>query len=278
MRDIVKQMLVEANTVLRDDVYAFLRQALAREESPHGKECLEVLVRNADLARANRTPICQDTGLVSVFLELPEGKRLPKGFLELLEEAVAEAYVDNGFRASTVFPPLGNRRNRGTNTPPFVTILPVEATRPARLTVMPKGAGSENASLIVNLRPSLSPEEFVDAIVPEIVARAARSCPPVVVGIGIGGTFDKAPLLAKRALLRRLGEHSRDPNVARLERHMLERINESGIGPCALGGSVTCLWVSIEMAATHIASLPVAVSMSCHALRSATVDVTAWCE
>lgn len=274
MRELVAKLLLEANTTLREDVLSFLREALSRETDERGRECLAVLVENAALARERRTPLCQDTGLVNVLLELPEGRRLPRGFLADVDAAVAQAYTEYGFRASTVYPPLGQRRNRGTNTPAFVTVLPVPATAPARLTVMPKGAGSENASFSTVFRPTADPEEVVTSIAREVVSRIPRACPPVVVGVGVGGTFDKAPLLAKKALLRRLGEHARDPEVARLERRLLSLVNESGVGPCALGGAVSCLWVSIEVAATHIASLPVAVNISCHALRSASADVS----
>lgn len=268
----VKQLCVRANTIIRPDVFKFLKEARLKENSEMGKKCLDILIVNAEMAEKNRTPICQDTGIISVFIELPEKYPLPKNLENLVDEAIAEAYTENGFRTSTVDSPLINRKLRKNNSPGFITIIPRREDK-LKITVMPKGAGSENASFFKMLNPTATTEEVISYLMNELEEKIPFSCPPVVVGIGAGGTFDKAPFLARKALLRNIGEHSRDAEVARLEREILKRINDSGIGPCALGGNVTCLWVAIEAAPSHMASLPVAVNLSCHALRSASSEI-----
>lgn len=268
----IKQLCIIANTVLRPDVLTFLKEARLKESSELGQKCLEILIENAELAEKNKTPLCQDTGIVNVFLELPEGYPLPINIETLIDEAIAEAYRESGFRASTVENPIDNRKPRRDNTPGFLTILPCQEDK-LRITVMPKGAGSENASFLKMFNPGASKEEVISELVKELSSRIPFSCPPVIVGIGIGATFDKVTFLAKKALLRKVGEHSRDAEMALLEREILKRVNSLGIGPCSLGGDITALWVSIESAPTHIASLPVAVNLSCHALRSATIEI-----
>ncbi len=272
IRSEVKQLCVRANTILRKDVFKFLKEARLKENSEMGKKCLDVLITNAEIAEKNKTPICQDTGVVSVFIELPEKFPLPKNIENLVDEAVSEAYAENGFRTSIVDSPLGNRKLRKDNTPAFINISPGLEDK-LRITVMPKGAGSENASFLKMFSPSVTTEEVISYLVDELGKKVPFSCPPVIVGIGVGATFDKVSFLARKALLRNVGEHSRDAEVARIEREILKRINNTGIGPCALGGNITCLWVAIESAPTHMASLPVAVNLSCHALRSASAEI-----
>lgn len=269
----MKQLIVESNTRLRSDVLVFLREALRKEQSSIGKRCLKVLIENAEMAKENGTPICQDTGLVNIFLEIPEGFFLPRDLEKTMNKAISEAYNENGFRASTIFPPLGERKNRGDNTPGFLNILTSQGAFLSKVSVMPRGAGAENASFVMMLDPSTSEDDLLSIVSKEIVKRAPYACPPLIVGIGIGSTLDGAALLAKKALLRKLGKHSLNSNLAALERRFLDELNASGIGPCAFGGDTTCLWVFVEDAPTHMASLPVAVSISCHALRSASAEI-----
>lgn len=249
-----------------------LEEAVA-EETGSARKHLQILLENAAIAREQKRPICQDTGLLNIFIEIPSGWPVPEALLERAEKATAEAYREAGFRMSTVFPPVGERRNLGDNTPPFIKLFPVESNT-ARVTVMPKGAGSENVSFLMMLNPTVSEEEIADLIAKKVVGFAAKACPPLVLGICVGGTFDSAPVEAKKALL---DEVSTTPGLGK---EVKEKVNRSGIGPFGLGGRTTVLGVNVVERATHIASLPVAVSVSCHALRSASqrFDRKEWLE
>ncbi len=248
-----------------DDVLALLEDGLRRERSPFGRDILRQLIENDRLACERQMPICQDTGMAVVFLDVGQDVHLTGGDLtEAVNAGVRRAYRDGCFRNS-VLTPL-ERVNTGDNTPAVlhVRILPGEQVH---ITVAPKGFGSENMSRLGMLTPSQGREGVLDFVVETVRLAGANPCPPVVVGVGIGGTAESCMLLAKRQLTRSVGAPSQDPNLAEMERELLARINRLGIGPQGLGGDVTALAVHVAQTPTHIAGLPVAVNMQCHAAR-----------
>lgn len=247
------------------DVLGLLEQGLARERSPFGREILRQLIENDRLACARRMPICQDTGMAVVFMDVGQDVHLSGGDLtQAVDSAVRRAYRDGCFRNS-VLDPL-TRKNTGDNTPAvlYTRIVPGEQVE---IAVAPKGFGSENMSRLGMLTPSQGLEGVLDFVVETVRLAGANPCPPVVVGVGIGSTAEGCMLLAKRQLLRDAGAPSPDPELAQIERELLERINRLGIGPQGLGGDVTALAVHAAKAPTHLAGLPVAVNMQCHAAR-----------
>jgi fumarate hydratase subunit alpha len=262
----VKKLFIEANTVLGDDVVCALKDALPREESATGKQVLEKIIENAAIACRSKMPICQDTGLAVLFIEIGQDVHIVGGDLRTaIEEGVRQAYAD-GFLRKSVCDPL-TRKNTGDNTPAIIHIDIVEGDR-LKIIAMPKGGGSENVSAAKMLTPAVG-IEGVKKFVLETVDRAgANPCPPIVVGIGIGGSLEQACILAKKALLRPVGEaNSKDERLVQMEKELYQSINKSGIGPGGLGGRITTLAVSIEMMPCHIASLPVAVNIQCHVAR-----------
>ena len=264
--DAVDRLCRSANEVLGEDVLAALRAAREREESPAGREVIEQLLENARIARAEGEPMCQDTGLAVVFLEVGQDVHLAGGDIEAaVNEGVRRGYVGGFLRKSAVQDPI-DRRNTGDNTPAIIHTRIVAGDR-VRVVVAPKGGGAENMSALRMLTPA-DGRAGVKAFIVDTVRRAGPNpCPPIVVGVGLGGTFEKAALLAKEALLRPIGQYSPDPATADLERELLTEINRLGIGPQGFGGRVTALWVSVLTYACHIASLPVAVNINCHAHR-----------
>ncbi len=265
----VERLVQEANFVLTPDVCAALREAAGREESPAGRRVLSLIRENADLAAAERVPMCQDTGMTLVFLEVGQEVHLSGNGRESLEDAVNRGLVRGsreGFlRASVVGDPL-ERINTGDNAPAVIHVRIVPGDR-VRVVVAPKGAGSENMSRLQMLRPADGEEGVEDFVVRTVEEAGASPCPPVIVGVGLGGTAEKAALLAKEALLISLERPNPAPRLAALESRILERVNRSGIGPAGYGGRTTALAVRILTYPCHIASLPVAVCLNCHAAR-----------
>lgn len=264
---VVKELCLRANTVLRPDVIAAVKASLNLEASPTGVEILEQIIKNADLAVSEQLPICQDTGYVTVFIELGQGVLVAGNLVEAINEGVRQAYAEGFLRKSIVVQPVFNRVNTGDNTPAFINIDVAEGDK-IKVTVMPKGGGTENASQL-RMLPVSGGLDAVKAFVLETAENAAKSCPPVILGVGIGGSFDKVGLLAKKALLRNLSDSNPDPKLAELESELLAEINKLGIGPAGLGGRVTALGVKIETMPTHIACLPCAVAFNCIAARQA---------
>jgi fumarate hydratase subunit alpha len=249
-----------------------LARAQERESSELGRRVLEEIVENARLACAERRPLCQDTGLAVFWVELGERVRLEGGSLhDALDDAVREAWREGGFRTSVVADPF-DRRNTGDNTPSFLHVDLVPGDR-VRVHFLAKGGGSENQSCLTVLKPAEGRAGAVSFIAESVSARAAYACPPVVVGVGIGGSVDHAAWLSKKALFRPLGRPSDDADTAALERELLDRIDRSGVGPMGLGGNVTALACHVERAACHIASLPVAVTLNCHSHRTRSVEL-----
>lgn len=262
----VKKLCMDANYFLGDDVIKAVRESVDREESPLGKEILNQILENAEIAKNDQVPLCQDTGLTAVFIELGSDVHIDGATLEeAVQEGIRQGYVDGYLRKSIVEDPL-RRKNTGDNTPGVISIRAVKGDK-IRIIVLPKGGGSENMSAIKMLKPSDGEEGVKNFIVETIKIAGGNPCPPVIVGIGIGGSFDKCAYLAKKSLLREVGSAHPDPYYASMEKELLERINNTGIGPQGLGGRITALAVHIETHPCHIASLPVAVNTQCHSAR-----------
>ncbi|RJQ06489.1 MAG: fumarate hydratase [Bacillota bacterium] len=265
----VEEMCVAACYDLPDDVLKAMEKARDVEESEVGRELLDICVENAKVAARERVPICQDTGVTVVFLELGQDLHLVGGDLyEAVAEGVRRGYTTGYLRKSVVADPLFTRKNTGDNTPPIIytDIVPGERLK---IMVVPKGTGSENMSALKMLTPAAGPQGVKKFVVEVVDKAGSNPCPPVIVGVGVGGMMDRAAVMAKKALLRKVGEPHPEPEVAKLERETLKEINDLGIGPQGLGGRVTALAVHIETAPTHIGALPVAVNLQCHAARHA---------
>lgn len=262
----VKQLCIQANRILPEDVKACLSRACGQEQSPLGKEVLNDLVRNYQTAEQLQIPVCQDTGMTVVFIELGEDIHI-KGLTDAVNEGVRRGYLDGLLRCSVVSDPL-RRVNSNDNTPATLHISIVPGDR-LSITVAPKGAGSENMSTIRMMTPAATAEDIVGYVVQTVESAGSNPCPPIVVGVGIGGNFEGCAQLAKRALCRSTDRRNPDVLYQELEDRMLAEINRTGIGPQGFGGRVTALAVNIEVGATHIASLPVAVNIGCHVTRHA---------
>ena len=262
----VARLSMEANYELEDDVLRALEKGHEEEESPVGKEIFAQLLENAEIARTEKMPICQDTGLTVVFLEMGQEVRITGGGLEeAIDEGVRKGYTEGYLRKSVLEDPL-RRVNTKDNTPAVVHIRMVPGDG-FKLWVVPKGGGSENMSRIAMMKPADGVEGVKRFVVESVRNASANPCPPIVVGVGIGGTFEQCALNAKRSLLREIGSGHPDSYYADLEKELLGLVNETGVGPQGLGGRITALAVFIEAAPCHIASLPVAVNINCHAAR-----------
>lgn len=264
----VARMCIEANCHLPEDVRARLQAAYRDEPWPIAQEILSQILRNAEMAAARPQPICQDTGMACVFVELGQDVHVDGDLAAAIHEGVRRGYTDGYLRKSVVRDPL-DRVNTGDNTPAMIYYELVPGDR-MKITLAPKGFGSENMSRIQMLRPSDGVEGVKKFVLDAVEQAGANPCPPIVVGVGVGGTFDKAALLAKKALLRETGTHNENEFYAALEEELLEKINRLGIGPQGFGGQTTALAVHILSMPTHIAGLPVAVNINCHVARHLT--------
>jgi fumarate hydratase subunit alpha len=270
--DAVRDLCIEANTRLPEDHVAALRRALEEEESPLGREVIGELLENARVARERYVAFCQDTGYAVFFVELGSELRVVGGELgEAIDEGVRRGYDEGFLRKSIVRGPL-DRANTGDNTPAIVyyDVLPGDALR---LTMLVKGAGCDNMSSLRMLTPAEGVEEMKRFVVETVERAGPNASPPLTVGVGIGGPFERAALLAKKALTRPSGEPNPDPELAELEEELLEAINATGIGPAGYGGTVTALAVHVESFPTHIAAFPVAVNLDCHSHRTSSVEL-----
>ena len=269
---LVVNAIKEINYNIRDDVKQALEKKLQKEASPLGRQAIEMLLKNAEMASAGVHPLCQDTGTNVIFAEIGQEVSIKGGTLiEALEDGVRQATKEGRLRASMSVNPI-DRCNTGDNTPAILHYdsVPGEAIK---LYIMAKGGGCENASVMEMLPPAASRHGIGDFVVRAVREKGSGACPPLIIGVGVGGNFETAPLLAKKALLREIGEHSPDPEIAKLEEVFLKRINELGLGPQGWGGTSTALSVAIETAPCHIASLPVAVNIECHSHRLAEVKL-----
>jgi fumarate hydratase subunit alpha len=267
VRDEVQRLCMEANFYLPGDVYNALEQASRTEESPIGKQTLEQILDNARLARDEQIAICQDCGATVIYLEVGQDLHVKGGDLyEAVNEGVRRGYDKGYLRKSMVKQPFSTRVNTKDNTPAIIhtDIVPGDKLK---ITIVPKGGGSENMSRLFMLTPSKGRQGIIDSVIKAVEEAGSNPCPPIIVGVGIGGTAEKTLELAKRSLLRKIGEHNPDAEVADLEKELLARINNLGIGPQGYGGRVTALAVNIEVFPAHIASMPLAVNLQCHAAR-----------
>jgi fumarate hydratase subunit alpha len=261
----VKQAAMNANYNLGEDMLHALEHGLVAEESPAGREVFRLLLENARIARKQLIPICQDCGLAVIFVELGQEVHLVGGDVnEAIQEGVRQGYQEGYLRKSMCHPLT--RQNTGDNTPAviYTTVVPGDKLK---LMVVPKGGGSENMSRVHMLRPAAGLAGIKEKIVETVREAGPNPCPPIIVGIGIGGTFEQAALLAKKALLREVGSKNPDPELAALEKEFLTLVNNIGIGPAGLGGRITALAVHLNMMPCHIASLPLAINIQCHASR-----------
>ena len=268
----VRNLCIDANHELSPDMTRALEKAKEEEESPLGKQIFEQLSKNLEIAKKDMIPICQDTGMAVFFVKVGQDVHFVGGDItKAINEGVRLGYTEGYLRKSVVSDPL-LRKNTGDNTPAIIhyEIVPGDQVT---ITIAPKGFGSENMSRVFMLKPADGEDGMKDAIVQAVKDAGPNACPPMVIGVGIGGTFEKCALLAKEALTRQVGEFSDKPHIAAMEKEVLERVNNLGIGPAGLGGRVTALAVNINTFATHIAGLPVAVNICCHVNRHRTVTL-----
>ena len=268
----VARLCMEANFELEDDVQKALEKAHEAEESPAGREVLRQIIENSGIARSERIPMCQDTGLAVIFAEIGQDVHITGGDFEgAINEGVAKGYTEGYLRKSVLADPVKGG-NTGDNTPAVIhsTIVPGETLK---LWVVPKGGGSENMSRIAMMKPADGVEGIKKFIVENVKAASGNPCPPIIVGVGIGGTFERCALLAKRALLREIGSTHLDEFYAALEAELLVLVNDLGVGPMGLGGRTTALAVHIEVAPRHIASFPVSMNLNCHAARHKYIEL-----
>ena len=265
----IKEMCIQATHYLSDDMKSALYKGVEKEESPLGRQILEQLCENLTIAGEDMIPICQDTGMAVVFVEIGQEVHITDGGLEdAINEGVRQGYVEGYLRKSVVSDPI-ERVNTQDNTPAIIHYSIVPGDR-FRITLAPKGFGSENMSQIRMFKPSAGLQGIKDFILEVVETAGPNPCPPMVIGVGIGGTFDKAALLAKKALMRPVDSKNSDPYYADLEEEMLEKVNELGIGPQGFGGRTTAIGLNIETLPTHIAGMPCAVNINCHVTRHKT--------
>jgi len=267
IRDTVRRLCQDAATILPDDVLDALKRAREREESPLAQRVLDQILRNAELAGEESLPLCQDTGTTVIFLEVGQDLHIVGGALmDALSEGVGAGYTEGRLRASIVERPFSSRTNTKNNTPPVVhtEIVPGDALR---IKVMPKGGGCENMSRFTMMLPAAGKPAITEFVLKAVEEAGGNPCPPIIVGVGIGGTAEHAMYLAKHALTRKLGEPNPDAETSEFESELLEKVNALGLGPQAVGGRTTALAVHMETYPTHITALPVAVNLQCHSAR-----------
>lgn len=269
----VKELFIKANYTLPDSLCQRIRESEENENDPLAKKVLSIISDNIDAAKRINVPICQDTGMAVVFVELGKEVYVEGDTVETaVNKGVRAAYLDGYMRCSVVADPLFDRKNTNDNTPAVVYLSTCEGDR-IRITALPKGFGSENMSAIKMFTPAASPEDIIQFVLETVRNAGSNPCPPIVLGVGIGGTFEQCALLSKKALARDISDSNPDARYAQLEREMLERINGLGLGPQGFGGSTTALAVKINQAPTHIAGLPVAINVCCHVARHASAEI-----
>ena len=270
--DAVKKLCIEANYTLSPDMKEALNAAKKNEKSPLGRKIFDQLEENLEIAENESIPICQDTGMAVFFVKLGQDVHVEgQGLTDAINEGVRQGYTEGYLRKSVVGDPL-IRKNTGDNTPAVIHYDIVDGDK-VEITIAPKGFGSENMSRVFMLKPADGEEGVKNAIVQAVKDAGPNACPPMVVGVGIGGTFEKCAIMAKQALTRQAGTHSDLPHIRAIEEEVLDRINKTGIGPGGLGGTITALAVNVNSYATHIAGLPVAVNICCHVNRHHTVTL-----
>jgi len=268
----VAKLCVEACCNVTPDMYAAFKKAEKDEKSPLGRDILGKLIENADIAKNEQTPICQDTGMAVVFVEVGQDARIEGGYIEdAINEGVAKGYTDGYLRKSVVAEPVFNRTNTKNNTPAIIHTQIVKGDK-VKIKVCPKGFGSENKSILKMLVPADGLEGIKKVFLEAVKLAGPNACPPMVIGVGIGGTMEKAAILAKKAAVRSVDSYNEHHDYKNLELELVELANKTGVGPQGLGGTTTAVKVNVEWYPTHIAGLPVAVNVNCHAARHA--DIT----
>ncbi|HQO09244.1 MAG TPA: fumarate hydratase [Clostridiales bacterium] len=267
----VKNLCIEANYSTTTDLKDRIKKAFEEEQSDIGKEVLSVIIKNQEMAKKEKMPVCQDTGIAVVFAEIGQDLHITGGiFSEAVNEGVRQGYTEGYLRKSVISDPVFKRLNTNDNTPAIIHTDIVPGNK-LSLTVMPKGSGAENMSEVRMLRASDGLKEIKNFVLEKVRGSGGRPCPPIIVGVGVGGNLERCAILSKKALLRETGKPNKDPNWAQLEKELLKDINRLGIGPMGLGGTITALSVHIMIEPCHIASLPVAVNIQCHANRHKTI-------
>jgi len=273
IKDKVAMLCKKANYKLPDDVKSAIKEAYNKEKSSLGKEVLSQIIKNYEIAENSKVPICQDTGIAVFFIKIGEDVKIVDGDIyDAITEGVRKGYLEGYLRVSMVRDPLYERENTLDNTPAIIH-LEIVSGKNLEITLMPKGAGSENMSKMTILTPSASEEDIENFVVKTVKEGGANACPPVIVGVGIGGNLESCTLLSKKALLRDVGKQNPDLKYAQLERRILKKINKLGIGPSGFGGIYTALAVHIETAPCHISNLPICVNLNCHAARKASLII-----
>lgn len=270
---IVRDLSIEASTIANDDLVQALNNAHEKENSPVGKAVLGQLLENIDIAKKDKTPICQDTGFTVIYLDVGQEVHFTGGdFTEAINKGVAEGYTEGYLRKSIVRNPISDPGNTGDNTPAIIHTHIVPGDK-LKITLLPKGGGSENMSRLKMMKPADGVEGIKDFVIETVSNAGGNPCPPTVIGVGVGGTFDHVAWLAKKAISRKFGERSPNPKIAEWEKEWLDEINKLGIGPAGLGGNTTSLELFIEEHPRHIATFPVAVNIQCHAARVKTKTI-----
>lgn len=269
---VIAKLCMDACYHLNENVIQALKDAYEKEESPYGKDTLKLLIENAELASREEMPVCHDTGMAVVMMEIGEQVSWKgRPLVEAVNEGVRKGYIEGYLRKSVLADPL-ERVNTNDNTPCVLHTEIVPGDK-VKITVMPKGGGSENMGSFTNLVPADGIEGVKEFVIDSVLKAGGKACPPVVVGVGVGGTMEMTTLLAKKALLRPIGSRNPNPLYAKLEEELLEEINKSGIGPLGMGGRITVFDVHIESYPCHITSLPVAVNLQCHSVRQASAEI-----
>ena len=273
IKEVVKELIIEANCKIPAEVRTAYEEALRKEESPLGREVLVQILENVKIAEKEMMPYCQDTGVDVIFVFLGQEVEIEGGYIQdAINEAVSEATKEGYLRASMVWDPVFERKNTGDNTPPVVHYEIVPGDK-IKIVVAPKGAGSENTSRLAMLKPADGWEGVKRFVLETVKLAGPNACPPFTVGVGIGGNFEYCAYLAKKALLRPVGKRHENPSIAKIEEELINEINKIGWGPMGFGGTVTAVDVKVEMYPCHIASLPVAVNIQCHANRHAEREI-----
>ena len=270
--DEVERMCIEGNYFIGKEVLDKIKEAYAKEESEVGKNILGQIIENDEIAANEQVPMCQDTGIVVIFLEVGTEVKISGDIYEAINEGVRRGYEKGYLRKSVVKDPL-DRVNTKDNTPAIIHTTLVPGSDKVKIVVAPKGGGSENMSVLKMLKPSDGIEGIKKLVIETIKNAGGNPCPPIIVGVGIGGNFEKAAILAKKAILREINDKSNSPINAKLEEELLELINKTGVGPLGLGGRTTALAVKVETYPCHIAALPVAINLNCHAARHKEVEL-----
>lgn len=273
IRENVAMLCKKANYKLPDDVKSAIKEAHNKEKSELGKEVLSQIIKNYEIAENLNVPICQDTGIAVFFIKIGEDVKIVDGDInDAINEGVRKGYLEGYLRASIVKDPLYERENTLDNTPAIIH-LEIVSGKNLEITLIPKGAGSENMSKMAILTPSASEEDIENFVVKTVKEGGANACPPLIVGVGIGGNLESCTLLSKKALLRKIGTQNPDSKYSQLEKKLLKKINKLGIGPAGFGGDITAFAVHIETSPCHISNLPICVNLNCHAARRASLII-----